>query len=127
MHNIGKLKIWNASIDLCVEVYEAVANMPNDERYGLSSQLKRSAVSIPSNIAEGAGRDSSPQFNQFLNIAFGSSYELQTQLIISERLNFISKEVNEPILSKLDEIQKMIYVFKENVNKKKKASVKALA
>ena len=118
MHNIGKLKIWNASIDLCVEVYEAVANMPNDERYGLSSQIKRYAVSIPSNIAEGAGRDSSPQFNQFLNIAFGSSYELQTQLIISERLNFISKEVNEPILSKLDEIQKMIYVFKENVNKK---------
>ena len=118
MHNIGKLKIWNASIDLCVEVYEAVANMPNDERYGLSSQIKRSAVSIPSNIAEGAGRDSSPQFNQFLNIAFGSSYELQTQLIISERLNFICKEVNEPILSKLDEIQKMIYVFKENVNKK---------
>ena len=118
MHNIGKLKIWNASIDLCVEVYEAVANMPNDERYGLSSQIKRSAVSIPSNIAEGAGRDSSPQFNQFLNIAFGSSYELQTQLIISERLNFISKEVNEPILRKLDEIQKMIYVFKENVNKK---------
>ena len=118
MHNIGKLKIWNASIDLCVEVYEAVANMPNDERYGLSSQIKRSAVSIPSNIAEGAGRDSSPQFNQFLNIAFGSSYELQTQLIISERLNFITKEVTEPILSKLDEIQKMIYVFKENVNKK---------
>ena len=118
MHNIGKLKIWNASIDLCVEVYEAVANMPNDERYGLSSQIQRSAMSIPSNIAEGAGRDSSPQFNQFLNIAFGSSYELQTQLIISERLNFISKEVNEPILSKLDEIQKMIYVFKENVNKK---------
>ena len=118
MHNIGKLKIWNASIDLCVEVYEAVANMPNDERYGLSSQIKRSAVSIPSNIAEGAGRDSSPQFNQFLNIAFGSSYELQTQLIISERLNFSRKEVNEPILSKLDEIQKMIYVFKENVNKK---------
>ena len=118
MHNIGKLKIWNASIDLCVEVYEAVANMPNDARYGLSSQIKRSAVSIPSNIAEGAGRDSSPQFNQFLNIAFGSSYELQTQLIISERLNFITKEVNEPILSKLDEIQKMIYVFKENVNKK---------
>ena len=118
MHNIGKLKIWNASIDLCVEVYEAVANMPNDERYGLSSQIKRSAVSIPSNIAEGAGRDSSPQFNQFLNIAFGSSYELQTQLIISERLNFISKEVNEPILSKLDENKKMIYVFKENVNKK---------
>ena len=118
MHNIKKLKIWNDSIDLCVDVYEALAKMHNDERYGLSSQIKRSAVSIPSNIAEGAGRDTTPQFSQFLNIAFGSSYELQTQLIISERLNFISKEVNEPILNKLDEIQKMIYVFKENVNKK---------
>ena len=117
MHNIKKLKIWNDSIDLCVDVYEALAKMPNDERYGLSSQIKRSAVSIPSNIAEGAGRDTNPQFNQFLNIAFGSSYELQTQLIISERLKLISKEANEPILNKLDEIQKMIYIFKENVKK----------
>jgi len=117
MHNIRKLKIWNDSIDLCVDVYEALANMPNDERYGLSSQIKRSAVSIPSNIAEGAGRDTNPQFSHFLNIAYGSSYELQTQLIISERLNFISPEVNESLLSKLNEVQKMVYVFKENINK----------
>jgi four helix bundle protein len=117
MHNIRKLKIWNDSIDLCVDVYEALANMPNDERYGLSSQIKRSAVSIPSNIAEGAGRDTNPQFSNFLNIAYGSSYELQTQLIISERLNFISPEVNESLLSKLNEVQKMVYVFKENINK----------
>lgn len=117
MHNIRKLKIWNDSIDLCVDVYEALANMPNDERYGLSSQIKRSAVSIPSNIAEGAGRDTNPQFSHFLNIAYGSSYELQTQLIISERLNFISPEVNESLLSKLNGVQKMVYVFKENINK----------
>ncbi|WP_202966972.1 four helix bundle protein [Chryseobacterium sp. Leaf180] len=91
--------------------------MPNDERYGLSSQIKRSAVSIPSNIAEGAGRDTNPQFSHFLNIAYGSSYELQTQLIISERLNFISPEVNESLLSKLNGVQKMVYVFKENINK----------
>lgn len=117
MHNIKKLKIWNDSIDLCVDVYQALANMPNGEKYGLSSQIKRSAVSIPSNIAEGAGRDTNPQFSHFLNIAYGSSYELQTQLIISERLNFISSEVNESLLEKLNEVQKMVYVFKENINK----------
>ncbi|WP_027378033.1 four helix bundle protein [Kaistella palustris] len=117
MHNIKKLKIWNDSIDLCVDVYQALANMPNDEKYGLSSQIKRSAVSIPSNIAEGAGRDTNPQFSHFLNIAYGSSYELQTQLIISERLNFISSEVNESLLKKLNEVQKMVYVFKDNINK----------
>lgn len=118
MHNIKKLKIWNDSIDLCVDVYKALADMPNDERYGLSSQIKRSAVSIPSNIAEGAGREREKEFYNFLNIAYGSSYELQTQLIISERLNFISQQVNEPLLSKLDEVQKMVYVFKENIKNK---------
>ena len=117
MHNIKKLKIWNDSIDLCVDVYKALANMPDDEKYGLSSQIKRSAVSIPSNIAEGAGRDTYPQFSHFLNIAYGSSYELKTQLIISERLNYISSEVNESLLQKLNEVQKMVYVFKENINK----------
>ncbi len=62
MHNIKKLKIWNESIELCVEVYKALANMPADEKYGLSSQIKRSSVSIPSNIAEGAGRQSEKNF-----------------------------------------------------------------
>lgn len=118
MHNIKKLKIWNDSIDLCVDVYKALANMPNDEKFGLSSQIKRSAVSIPSNIAEGAGREREKEFYNFLNIAYGSSYELQTQLIISERLHFISSETNEPLLNKLEEVQKMVYVFKENIKNK---------
>ena len=118
MHNINKLKIWNDSIDLCVEVYKALANMPMDEKYGLSSQIKRSSVSIPSNIAEGAGRQSEKEFYHFLNIVYGSAYELQTQLIISERLEFITYEINRPLLEKLEEIQKMIYVFKENIKNK---------
>lgn len=117
MHNIRKLKIWNDSIDLVIEVYKALANMPIEEKYGLSSQIKRCAVSIPSNIAEGAGREREKEFYHFLNIAYGSSYELQTQLIICERLNFISVEINESLLNKLDEIQKMIFVFKENLKK----------
>jgi len=73
LHNIKKLKIWNESIELCVEVYKALANMPEDEKYGLSSQIKRSSVSIPSNIAEGAGRQSEKEFYHFLNIAYGSA------------------------------------------------------
>jgi len=118
MHNIKKLKIWNDSIDLCVDVYKALANMPNDEKYGLSSQIKRSAVSISSNIAEGAGREREKEFYYFLNIAHGSSYELQTQLILCEKLNFISEEINKPLLDKLNDVQKMIYVFKDNINKR---------
>lgn len=118
MHNIKKLKIWNDSIELCIEVYKALSTMPNDEKFGLSSQIKRSVVSISSNIAEGAGREREKEFFNFLNIAYASSYELQTQLIISEKLNFISQETNEPLLKKLEEIQKMIYVFKENIKAK---------
>ena len=117
MHKLEDLIIWKKAIELTKQVYLICLELPQDERFGLTSQVKRAAISIPSNIAEGAGRDTNPQFNQFLNIAFGSSYELQTQLIISERLKFISKEANEPILNKLDEIQKMIYIFKENVKK----------
>ncbi|REC44393.1 MULTISPECIES: four helix bundle protein [Chryseobacterium] len=118
MHNIKKLKIWNDSIDLCVDVYEALANMPNDEKYGLSSQIKRAAVSISSNIAEGAGREREKEFYYFLNIAYGSSYELQTQLILCEKLKFISSEINKSLLDRLNDVQKMIYVFKENINKR---------
>lgn len=89
MHNIKELKIWNRAIDLTVEVYRATDNFPKQEMYGLTSQIRRSAVSIPSNIAEGAGRNSDNEFKHFLGIASGSSYELQTQLIISNRLNLI--------------------------------------
>ncbi len=74
-------------MNLTEEVYKAVIDFPNDEKFGLSSQIKRSAVSIPSNIAEGAGRNSKNEFKHFLAIANGSSYELQTQLILAEKFN----------------------------------------
>ena len=118
MHNIKKLKIWNESINLCVNIYKALSKMPIDEKFGLSSQIKRAVVSISSNIAEGAGREREKEFYHFLNIAYGSSYELQTQLIICEKLGFISPDINQNLMNKLEEIQKMIYVFKENINKK---------
>ena len=87
MHKIQDLRIWHKAIDLATEVYKATENFPTEEKYGLTSQIRRSAVSVPSNIAEGAGRNSNKQFCQFLGISNGSSYELQTQLIFLIDLN----------------------------------------
>jgi four helix bundle protein len=107
MHNLKQLKIWNKSVELATEVYKATANFPKEERYGLTSQIRRSAVSIPSNVAEGAGRNTKGEFRQFLGIANGSSYELQTQLVISNRLELINDKTVEPLLKEIDELQKM--------------------
>lgn len=92
MHKVEDLKIWNKSIELTKAVYLLVSDLPNDEKYGLSSQIKRCSVSIPSNIAEGAGRNSNKEFKHFLSIANGSTYELQTQLILLTELNLITIE-----------------------------------
>lgn len=89
MHNIKELKIWNKSIDLAVDIYRLTAEFPSDERFGLTSQTRRCAISISSNISEGAGRNTKGEFKQFLGIANGSSYELQTQLVIANKLKFI--------------------------------------
>lgn len=119
-HNIKELTIWQKSIDLAVEVYEATASFPSEEKYGLTSQIRKSAVSIPSNIAEGAGRNSNGEFLHFLGISHGSSYELQTQLIISNRLKLMGHETVERLLQKVVEIQKMNYRLKESLSNTKK-------
>jgi four helix bundle protein len=115
MHNLKELKIWNKGIDLTVAVYKATASFPSEEKYGLVSQARRSAVSIPSNIAEGAGRNSNKEFNNFLGIANGSSYELQTQLVISNRLNLLDEELLDDLLLQIDELQKMNYAFQQRL------------
>lgn len=98
MHNLTELKIWKKAIDFTVSVYKVTANFPTDERLGLTSQLRRAAVSVPSNIAEGAGRNSQKEFANFLGIANGSSYELQTQLVISNKLGLLADDVLESLL-----------------------------
>ncbi|GAA4922232.1 four helix bundle protein [Mucilaginibacter defluvii] len=115
MHNLTELKIWNKAIDLAVEVYKATATFPADERFGLTSQSRRAAVSIPSNIAEGAGRNSNKEFCNFLGIANGSSYELQTQLVISNRLNLIEDDLKDDLLKQIEELQKMNYAFQQRL------------
>ena len=116
MHKLENLKIWTKAIDLATEVYEITAGFPDEEKYGLISQIRRCAVSISSNIAEGAGRTSKREFAHFLSISNGSAYELQTQLIISNKLNFVElKKVNK-ILETLTEIQKMNYKLQITLN-----------
>ena len=118
MNNLKELKIWNKAIDLAVDVYTATSNFPLDERFGLTSQTRRAAVSISSNIAEGAGRNSPKEFNNFMGIANGSSYELQTQLMIACRLKLITNQVLDPLLLQIDEIQKVTFAFQKMLKSK---------
>jgi four helix bundle protein len=111
MHKLEDLLIWQKAIVLVEEVYVATADFPQEEKYGLISQIRRCAVSIPSNIAEGAGRNSQKEFKQFLAISNGSSYELQTQLILAGKFKYINKKQLNNLITKIVEIQKMNYSF----------------
>ncbi|MGN7757449.1 four helix bundle protein [Chryseobacterium sp. 22532] len=117
MHNFEKLLFWQKSIELAKEVYIVCTELPKDEKFGLISQIKRSAVSIPSNIAEGAGRNNDSEFYHFLGIANASSFELQTQLILTRELNLLDAQKVNSLISSINEIQRMIYTFKSNLKK----------
>ncbi|MEQ8523763.1 four helix bundle protein [Gracilimonas sp.] len=109
MHQFKELSVWNKAVDLATDVYSYTKNFPSEEKYGLTSQIRRSVVSISSNIAEGAGRKSKKEFKHFLNIAYGSGSELETQLLIARNLGFINNENYEALSEMITEIQKMIY------------------
>ncbi len=115
MHKYQDLIAWQKSMNLVERVYDLTNQFPTKEQYGLISQINRCAVSIPSNIAEGAGRNTKGEFNQFLGIATGSLFELQTQLIISSRVKYSSEAEVEPLLSLIEEIQKMIFGLKKKL------------
>ena len=117
MHKLEDLKIWNKAMDIAEQTYMISAQFPPEEKYGLTSQIRRSAISVPSNIAEGAGRNSKGEFKQFLGIASGSSYELLTQLILSYRLNLIDKKLAQPVIEQVTEVQKMSYSLIKSLEK----------
>ena len=102
------LNVWQESIILVTLIYEKTKSFPKDELFGLTSQIRRSAISIPSNIAEGAARESNKEFLRFLFIAQGSISELDTQLLIANNLNFLSKEDYVQLAEKLVLIRKML-------------------
>jgi four helix bundle protein len=112
-----QLKVWQKGIQLCNQTFSLTNEFPKEERYGLISQMRRCAVSVPSNIAEGFGRCSKKDFIHFLQISYGSLLELETQLLIAKQQQFISSEIKEYkkdliILSKM--LGKLILSIKQN-------------
>jgi len=105
-------------MDFVEEVYRATAGFPGREVYGLSSQLQRAAISVPSNIAEGQGRHSTKDFLYFLSIAQGSLFELETQITIAKRLDYIETTLEEALLSQTAEIGRMLHGLRNSLKKK---------
>lgn len=113
------LDVWKEGIDLAILVYKLTEGFPKEERYGLVDQIKRAVVSIPSNIAEGAARNSSKEFMQYLYIALGSAAELETQLIISDRLGFLNdRDIFEELEKVKSKLLGLIRHVKERQNAK---------
>jgi four helix bundle protein len=110
------LDVWKESMLLAENIYALTKHFPSDEKYGLSSQIKRAVVSVPSNIAEGAARKGDKEFIQFLYIAMGSISEIETQLILAERLHFIDSI--EVYLIQIEKIKKMLFGLIRYINNK---------
>ncbi len=115
MHNFEKLKIWQKAMDVAVEVYKVSLLLPEYEKFNLIHQIKKCAVSIPSNIAEGSGRNSNKEFIQFLGIANGSTFELITQIILAKQLKLVSEEIIQPIINQLVEVSNMSFSFQKTL------------
>jgi four helix bundle protein len=111
------LHVWQRSIQLTVSIYRLTQGFPREEVYGLSSQIRRSAVSVASNIAEGQGRLTTGEFRQFLGVARGSNFELQTQLEIARTLGFENPKSIDEAESLSHEVGKMIYALLESLKK----------
>ena len=103
-------------MDLVEDIYKLTASFPTEEKFGIVSQMTRAAVSIPSNIAEGAGRNSDKDFAHFISIAIGSLYELNTQIVLSERLGYINQIQSQELQKKLDNLQRKSVSFKSKLN-----------
>lgn len=117
MHNFKELRIWKQAMDIARLSYSITKEFPREEIFGLTSQMKRSAVSIPSNIAEGCGRGTNPQLIHFLDISLGSSSELETQIILAKDFDFCSKEKFEDWISQVNSFQRQTRTFRERLAK----------
>ena len=102
------LLVWQAGVELAAACYQATKQFPRDELYGMTSQIRRASTSIPANIAEGHGRDSSGHYVQFLKVAQGSVKELETHILVSQRVGLLDVEGGEPLLRRCDEIGRML-------------------
>lgn len=103
-----KLQVWEKAHRLTLDIYEATASFPKEEMYGLTSQIKRSAASIPANIAEGSGRGSNPELIRFLRIATGSAYELEYHILLAHDLKFLDANIHQQLENQVMEIKRML-------------------
>lgn len=110
------LLVWQKSMDLVEMVYQLIKYLPKEEQFELSSQIRRAVISIPSNIAEGQGRKTDREFLRFLSIARGSRAELETQLLLAQRLGYLSKEQIAPPIALCNEIGRMLFALMENLS-----------
>ncbi|HNW69683.1 MAG TPA: four helix bundle protein [Bacteroidales bacterium] len=117
MHFFKDLEVWKLSMETIVEIYKSTDTFPVKEQFGLISQINRSAVSIAANIAEGCGRNTTNDFNHFLDISLGSSFELETLIIASQNIGYLSEEKSISTINKIHSIQKMLYALRRSTNK----------
>lgn len=116
MHNYKNLKIWHEAMDLATEIYSLTKLFPEQERYSLTNQIQRAAVSIPSNIAEGTSRSSQKEFKHYLTISMGSAFEVTTQVELSFRLGYINEQERNRILNSNELLQRKIQAFSKQLN-----------
>ncbi len=109
------LLVWQKSVELSVQVFNLTREFPKEELFGLAQQMRRCAVSVPSNIAEGSERGSDKEFSRFLNISLGSLAELKTQIIIADKVNLISNKISSELKNNIDEIAKMLKSLKNKL------------
>lgn len=118
MNRFKELIVWQESMKLAEEVYAWLDKFPREEQFNLTSQIKRSAVSIPSNIAEGAGRNHTKEFKQFLGIASGSVCELQTQLILSHKVGLLPGDALEQLEKRSEHIMNMLFKLQHSLKQR---------
>ena len=117
MRNFKELKIWQKGFQIAVNSFKLISTFPREEKYGISSQITKAAISFPSNIAEGSSRSSEKDFNRLIEISLGSTFELETQLLIAEAVNYGERGLRNEMLKGIDEEQKMLISFMTKLNK----------
>ena len=118
LKNYKELIVWQKAYQLCLEIYKITKRFPKSEVFGLSYDLKRTVISIPSNIAEGYGRQTTKEYIRFLYIAYGSYCELETKILLTGDLDYISKEEKQRLLSLGQEVERMLKALINSLEKK---------
>jgi len=116
MRNFRELKVWDKSHKLVLSVYRTTARFPQQEQYGLTSQLRRASSSIPTNIAEGCGQNGNREFSHFLQIALGSASEVEYLLFLAQELGYIDSEFNKELTAQIIEVKCMLTCFIQKLN-----------